>query len=1478
MAFSLGDKPIHQIRQYLAIPERSNNKNKRARILIYTLLVIGAVASFYFFIFIRQEKTKLIEKNYQVLERIESNLLNKIKNFKEISQVRKQTTGSADTPSLSPITISAVEKDSIEKDGKRVIIDVDGDELYHMSISDLIAPLIPKSFFEKFVVINNDKIVFSKGNGGANLGQTIKLENWLTPIDTVPAFNSKKVKISDKQYYLFPYSIDLKEPVSSQYRRDWVIVGIVDSQKFDRQTSSINIWLIVILTLLLLVIVISLPILKVVLINDIEPFDSRDLVLSGMSIIIGATILFMAVLAVWEYAGYFNYELEDKLEKFAEDIDNNFYDEVRRVYDQIKVLDEATTFDLAVAGNDKKPVILTDKISGCQKFSIYPHFNELFWVGKNGEELGELTRLKGGSFIDFKDREYFKRIKDQEHWKLPERGEFYLESIVSWVTGRREGVISVPSELKESKGAYVVGMSTKLSSVMDVMMPRPYEFAITDETGEVLFHSNPERNRNENFLIETGENTSMAASLFGHIETEFQSTYWGKRIKGYIAPSKYLPFNVIVYAPLESSRSFVAEVVSFCLVVFLVTLVLLGILTYGSFRLQERPKQFVRFKTFGFRWVMSKRSNRPAYMRMLVVCLITSSIFFFFYFHGNFEFSNTLALSMLIPSILFIISYWNLELEPSSGESARDIFQKYNSLGEDKMMQESFLAELGGKLTESATPKSYVYALNTIKFGFIGFIGFQALLVGFVPYDYLHSSILVFAICSIILITLLYYSSPLRLSVLVDEKDAGVTLTLLKKVRMAVFHTLYLIIINTLLVLTISEWPFLVAEAFVFLISYMINDKRWKKKKLKTWAGRISKELKNATVDSDKSDDEKCQSDPKGVAKESEVVKGYIHEFKSKILKWHKAKTYYLEFVIVWLIAAHIFPVFVNFHLANMEEGLVWDRYQHLSMVKAFEHKTKLIKEEFSHILEVQDEELKKEFLRSKVLEGNYYRSAGLTIISDSTKRKVESESSELRIISNPDFLDLLYRLRPNFDTSLENIDGLVYPEASNKHHSWYLLEGYRKKTTKPEKSVKQEKKQPSQNDDKQDTPETESIEYSLFEYQLYENDLSLINPDGEGAKILYSKSEISGNGIWRNTAFTTVFFLVVCALLCGYGMIIRYFNLKAFGKEFDGHRPSQFSMRFLKEIKPGEGVVYNVLPASRIVDFIGKSKSLNKVQSINTLAADSYYVNADEGKWLVFEDLAELFRLDLTSKIAVLNSLKLLLNKGCKILIVSSQYPTKMKDVMMNQLAGELSEDKGDLTLQKILSFEHGWMQVFSSFKERVHADPLLSVKHSKKSPKRHSDKTFGISMESQSIYESIWHSLTNRQKYILIDLAEDGFVNTKGKFTIISLINKGLLIFGEYDGFQNIYFTSKDFRDFVLQKLREDSGIGVKKQMMERGAWASIKISIYIIVVVGLIFIALSEPAFFQDFNTFMTIIAGIVTLLPTLGSLFSVSKRET
>ena len=116
---------------------------------------------------------------------------------------------------------------------------------------------------------------------------------------------------------------------------------------------------------------------------------------------------------------------------------------------------------------------------------------------------------------------------------------------------------------KESGFAF---LSARPLSLIDPILPLGVGFALVDDTGRVLFHSDKFRNNRENLLVETSNDRELAASLYGHSNEEnFSLDYRGNEVRARVAPIAGVvqsPWSLIVYKDARYLQTYDLEVLT----------------------------------------------------------------------------------------------------------------------------------------------------------------------------------------------------------------------------------------------------------------------------------------------------------------------------------------------------------------------------------------------------------------------------------------------------------------------------------------------------------------------------------------------------------------------------------------------------------------------------------------------------------------------------------------------------------------------------------------------------------------------------------------------------------------------------------------------------------------------------------------------------------------------------------------------------
>jgi hypothetical protein len=108
--------------------------------------------------------------------------------------------------------------------------------------------------------------------------------------------------------------------------------------------------------------------------------------------------------------------------------------------------------------------------------------------------------------IDISGLEFFRNLDSGNHYFFLDDLPFRLDSVLPPNQENYVAVLGMKTEdcagpdLEDAKFAF---LSTRALSLIDPTLPLGFGFALVDDTGTVLFHSDKYRNNRENFLVET---------------------------------------------------------------------------------------------------------------------------------------------------------------------------------------------------------------------------------------------------------------------------------------------------------------------------------------------------------------------------------------------------------------------------------------------------------------------------------------------------------------------------------------------------------------------------------------------------------------------------------------------------------------------------------------------------------------------------------------------------------------------------------------------------------------------------------------------------------------------------------------------------------------------------------------------------------------------------------------------------------------
>lgn len=497
--------------------------------------------------------------------------------------------------------------------------------------------------------------------------------------------NVADVKLGAAEYKLFYRPLQLPlERLSSNERKSikWLACGFVDNNRFRNEAWAVSYMVLIIFGFLSALIALSWPFLKLVLIGPkdrLRPIDTYLLLISGIMIAALLTLFGCFTLSYRGTANALDHDLESLSNALAQHFDGELKDALSQIDDlncdpkllrsgkavkplkfyestehrqSTRIFDPSSEFRLpencksqdqtatAVSNApsaDRRLILLEDKPKH------YPYFISAYWVDWNGDqEIKWTTRQNVTNNVSVADREYFYKLRNGSFYQYDQQ-QFYLQPIVSKTTGRSEAVISKAvfpfepdtefNQIKlEETGVekdlmWISAMNTRLLSVMDPVVPSGFGFAVIDQTGTVLFHSDEKQHLGENFFEESDNNEKLRMAVRNGSQQLIEAPYLGKDHAMYVRPMGELMgkygWTVIAFRNKDYLRTSFSEILTLCLALFFIYLIWLLVVLLVMYLLNRNSRDPVS-------WLWPTPQKRGIYAASTLVkallLLISASI------------------------------------------------------------------------------------------------------------------------------------------------------------------------------------------------------------------------------------------------------------------------------------------------------------------------------------------------------------------------------------------------------------------------------------------------------------------------------------------------------------------------------------------------------------------------------------------------------------------------------------------------------------------------------------------------------------------------------------------------------------------------------------------------------------------------------------------------------------------------------------
>ena len=614
--------------------------------VLLTILFVVFLGVVYFFIYIPQNEERLRQQRFSSLKNIDRNIHEKIDNSRalidnllqtgtSVDYIRhlrrtsadyfnlafsvKKETGPLDlrgvTDSLSSVSIHDSAQQIRIVSYKKTVAGSDSISITY-SFAQFFDKLLPKNVFEEYVVFHEGNPIYSTARSGlAHLRDTI-----LNKENADPA-GVKTGLLDGVEYKLFLHPVS---PISGE---ELTVAGLVSNTRYQNERKKLPVEIVLLLITILLAMVIAYPLIKLYHMGNKDRLKLTDAVAVIVSSMLLMSFLFFA---------FFKYNRPlrpnaaqtDPKEHLANQLSRAFQSELLGHYQHLRTVDSLVASYPAMFGDinsrDSIPVkqdtVLTTASLNCDSTAFANVRNwqsdssirMILWLDENGRERANWTADSlNAPHGNYHQRAYFRFIREGKPYYLNDNTlrPYYLDQVISRVDGRFTSVISIPSKTQQAK---VAAMAFRLQSFHQPLFTPGYHFAVIDRAGKVLYHSEADRNLNEDLLTELSERDKLRSALEARVKDAFTAKYFGRTYNIFVKPIAHLPYSVVIFSDLGYLETREMSIYSFTISMFLL-LCLFFVVQLLTVFLVSAKRSFFKKQSYNTSWVAPKISSHHQY-------------------------------------------------------------------------------------------------------------------------------------------------------------------------------------------------------------------------------------------------------------------------------------------------------------------------------------------------------------------------------------------------------------------------------------------------------------------------------------------------------------------------------------------------------------------------------------------------------------------------------------------------------------------------------------------------------------------------------------------------------------------------------------------------------------------------------------------------------------------------------------------------
>ena len=413
--------------------------------------------------------------------------------------------------------------------------------------------------------------------------------------------------------YVQPFSLGQLEV----NKNNAFVVGIIPSSTMNlaklKIAPSTTMWIV----LILLLMISFIPLIKLRFINRKYAFNSADVSQVGIGLVVFSGVMGIALQQYIFYQYFYQSKIE-QAQTIHQHISQDFTNEIQALYQHTNsqefvearaFLEEQGGCELLESAAYRNCV--DEKMSFYKTHSQPSKHQQLANAGTayiieslaNLDDKGDIVTSMPIHYVDsalfftqalnLSHREYYKRGIECDVWDVPGMASYnsdcskgiYIQRINNIEDGRKSTQLSVPLfNNSNAANKELLIFNTSLRTFLSRIMPINFGFAVYDQNGAVLFHSDDELSLIENIFVETNlQNELLIHSQNMHIHTtpiEMEVVYKGKDnvfIAGPLAAtqdqSQPIPWNLVVFYDKEEAQINNMLLIFLAVILFLATIV-----------------------------------------------------------------------------------------------------------------------------------------------------------------------------------------------------------------------------------------------------------------------------------------------------------------------------------------------------------------------------------------------------------------------------------------------------------------------------------------------------------------------------------------------------------------------------------------------------------------------------------------------------------------------------------------------------------------------------------------------------------------------------------------------------------------------------------------------------------------------------------------------------------------------------------------